>query len=343
MAGPPDDSSSNSAFAPRHPAGNFSGYLPEALNYGTGYGLDAAIPQEYKMASNHTGQRDAMSFNFPTANGHLSQDPAGVPQQYPPVASSHHTVGQESMQVSPVAISQTPITTRPATALVSPKRGGDPVNGMFEDQRRGSSKRQRLDLTIETATPASWTNQYSQQPNHFRAATPQRSSAVNSVDYGSTGVPLSAGSLDRSRSNSNAIPGYLSRSQAPWTALSQEPNYSQARGYDEAPTNSNVAPSHDGSYDSHRPSSFSLASQHMPSASLGYDSRFSSLSGVAGLPYGAAERMNPYYPVRQPFDVTTAKPKQSSDGRFSLIVKQQPERARLCSFKEENDTSEYAA
>lgn len=290
------------------------------------------------MASTHTGHRDAIAFNFLTANAHLSQHSAGVPQQFPPVVSGHHAVGQESMQVSPIAISQTPNSTRPATGLISPKRGGDSVNGMFANQRRGSSKRQRLDLTIETATPADWSTQYSQQPNHFRAVTPQRSSAMNSVDYGSTGIPLSAGSLDRSRSNSNAIPGYLPRSQAPWTALPQEQNYSQARGCHETASQQNVAPN----YDTRRPSSFSVASQHMPSASSGYDSRFSSLSGVAGLPYGTAERMNPYYPIRQPFEATTAKPKQSSDGRFSLVVQQQPERARLCSFKEENDTSEYA-
>ncbi|GHJ86791.1 hypothetical protein NliqN6_3193 [Naganishia liquefaciens] len=329
IVGPTDEPSNNTAFANSYYANDIPAYVPGMANHGTGYGLNAAIPQDHRMAPMQTRQGESTVFSFPTANGPLPQNPADVTRPFTSVSNR-----QEPSQVSPITVSQTPIMTRPATGLISPKRGGDRVNALFNNKRRGFSKRQRLDLTIETATPTKWADQYSQQPNYYRAASPRQSSVINSMDYGSTGIPLSASSLDRSRSNSNAIPGLMPRLQAPWTALPQEPNYSHARFHDESTQHFHAPPF----FESQRHSTFSNSSQNLPTSSSGYDSRFSSLSNVAGLSYGAAQRMNPYDQTRQSFDVTAAKPKQLSDGRFSLIVQQQPERARLCSFKEENDT-----
>lgn len=287
------------------------------------------------MTPTNTGNGDAMAFNFPAVSNHVSRHSVGISQPFSSATNGYHATHQEPMQTSPIPVSQVPTSMGSPAGLISPKRVADSVNGMYGNQRRGSSKRQRLDLTIKTELSNSGASQYSHQPSHFRAATPQGSSAMRSIDRGSIDVPMSASSLDRSRSSSTAVPGYMPMMQAPWMSQPQSSNYAHNQGYGGPSSVFNIP----AGYDSQRSGAFPIPTQSMPSASMRYESRFPSASGMNGLVYGAGERMNSCYPIRQTLDSTLVKPKQTSDGRFVLVVKQQPERARLCSFKEENDTS----
>jgi hypothetical protein len=322
----------SASYAPGSNATAFSGYLPEAIHYGTGFGLNAAIPEEYKLAIN-ARDGEAMAFNLSGINGHVSQQSVGFSQPFSFAANGYHAVSQEPMQTSPIAVSQT------SAGLISPKRVAESLNGIYGHQRQGSSKRQRLDLAINTELSTSRSSQYSQQPNQFQAATSQRSSAMNSVDYGSGDGPMSANPVDRSRSNSHAVSGNLPPVQTPWTTQLHTQTFAHGQGYGGPSSVSNMPPG----YDSQRPGAFTMPPQNTHSATARYDHRLASSLGINVLTHGAGEHMTAFHPNRQPLDLTMATPKQSSDGRFLLVMKQQPERARLCSFKEENDTSKHSS
>jgi hypothetical protein len=283
-----------------------------------------------------------LPFEMSSISGHFPPQPTGMAHESPiPMrgmtrpTSMQSVLSQESMLASPMQGVQGPATMFPVV-FPSHKRAADGPIGMFgTDADQESPKRPRLNVSIHAMqrnSPNVHTSPHT-LPAHMNAMmTPLESAGIN-LTFPAT-VPIS-------RTNSMVIPGHQSTPMTIFFPQMQEPPFAQHHSLRE-PSNNKLR-----SYDLQRNNSSSASNQKLPFMGTPYDRKISSTASSVGFPPSAnpyvaktlQEGFSPFHPLRQPLATSLIQHGHINDGRFMLVVKQQPERARLCSFKEENDTS----
>lgn len=224
-----------------------------------------------------------------------------------------------------------------STMFPSQKRAADGAIGVFGDETaQGVSKRPRLNVSIhsmQTDSQSAQTSPHTLQGDMNPTMTPLESTGIN---------PAFQAAVPISRSNSMAIPGHQTAPMDIYSPHMQDSSFSQQHPF-RTPSVISMNPG----YDLQRHGSFSASNQNMPFTVTPYDHQVSSMTSSVGFPpsvnpygvKGAPEGFSPFHPLHQPLPTPMVQHGHLNDGRFTLVVKQQPERARLCSFKEENDTS----
>ncbi|KAJ9094415.1 hypothetical protein QFC21_005954 [Naganishia friedmannii] len=274
--------------------------------------------------------------------------------------------GSYQPEQSSTGIAEQPSLTSPQTAFAfaisSPKRQGGVQSGQSAKHgRTGSSKRQRLDLSIST-DPS-----YSQTRNQQGLTTtgqqqyqcyqfPQFGSAT--MPYGnSMNPPSSADSqyqADMSMSDGNIS---CSRSSSMAMAGNQsilENNHHSASTF-HITQSQQLSPGSVGNGDAQSvpgPRRNNSVTQMPSQGAMQIPSYASATSpSTAGMPvngfYLGQGGFNSAYSMMQPIPapiLSNGPPTKRSlhpdmNAMFTLVMRQQPERARLCSFKEENDTT----
>lgn len=250
-----------------------------------------------------------------------------------------------------------------AFAISSPKREADVHSGQFaKHNRSGSFKRQRVDLSISTDLP--YTQTHNQQPpttmgqqQHQYGHLSQPGSAVfpHAMSMNPPSSANSQSQADMSMSDDNVNSSRVNS----LASAGNQPLLGNTSHLTQAFQNAQLhqfSPGSVGNGDtqpvqpSFRHNSFPQMQPQSPMQISSYTPVMSSLTSsmpVNGSSLGQSV-FNPAYSMTQPISAPSMSNgpdiRKSSDpninARFTLVMRQQPERARLCSFKEENDTSQ---
>lgn len=320
-------------------------HVPKSVDYGQPCGLDTSIPSQ---SMNATASIDsAVPFGMSSVPSESSLPPTGMPFQHsmptngyvPRPISMQSIHGQENLLGSPMQGIQGTTNAMHPTAYSTQKRTAEGSTGPFGyEVAEGFSKRPRLNVSIHAMqmdSPSAQTSPRTIQPNMRTAMTPIDSAGDQSAFRAATPI---------SRSNSMVMTGQQSTPMTMYSAQMQDPSFMHQHSF-RTPSVASI-PSRS---DLQRPGEFSTSHQDVPLAATPFDRKLSSTASSAGFPPSAhpysikamPEGFSPFHPLRQPLTTAVLQQGHVNDGRFTLVVKQQPERARLCSFKEENDTSMF--
>lgn len=354
---------SSGSFLFENPSPAYYWHVPKLAAYGSEYGSGTG---KSVQSTTPCAPGDGMlPFDMSAVSNNPSVQIAGLSEQRPismnglmaRPSSMQSVLSQDNMHASLLQGSQAFSSTMFSTVLPSPKRAADGSVGMYANESlQRSSKRPRLNMSIHSTQvdpSGSLTSQHVRQSNEVGAMSPQDSTALNSAvqdttpmssDGGALGVSTSANALPSTISVSTSLSGHPSLSMHGCSPQAQNPSIAQHH-----PFRTPSAITTPSSYDSYRHGSVSLNHLNMAYMATAQDRRLSSTTSSTAIPSpidsyhtnAAPEGYNSLYSMRQLLDSSMMKPRHMNDGRFTLVVKQQPERARLCSFKEENDTSEH--
>ncbi|KAJ9119566.1 hypothetical protein QFC22_003275 [Naganishia vaughanmartiniae] len=258
-----------------------------------------------------------------------------------------------------------PTLTSPQTtfafAISSPQREADGHPGQSaKHARSGSFKRQRLDSSISTDSPYSQvrnrqplaTGQQQYQYSHVSqpgSAVMSHAMSVNPPSSGDSQVQahmsMSDGNMRYSRSSSTVMAGnqlLFSNNQHPAQTFQNThlEQFSPGSGNNGGDAQSGQGQYRNNSFSQRQPESGMQISSHAP-----VTSPLMSTMPVSELflPHGG---FNSTYSMARPVpapvipneNASSMSLGSNSNAGFTLVMRQQPERARLCSFKEENDT-----
>lgn len=316
-------------------------HVHKPISQASSYGLDIAMPMQSSTAAGLVDY--TLPFEMSSVSGQFPPQPTGMAHQSPiqmngfmtRPTSMQSVLSQENMLASPMQGVQGPATMFPAE-FPSHKRAADGPIGMFATGAvQEFHKRPRLNVSIHAMqrnSPSLQTTPYTVPAGINTTMAPLESAGIN---------PTSQASVPVSGTNPIAIPAHQSTPKNIYSPQMQEAPFALYHP-SRAPSN-NIPPS----YDLQRHGSFSTSNQNMPLIGMPYDRKISSTASSVGFPpsvnsysvKAVPEGFSPFHPLRQSSATPLIQHGHVNDGRFMLVVKQQPERARLCSFKEENDTS----
>lgn len=340
--GQPLTSSLSGNFSSNDGAPGYYRHVAKPFDYGQSYGLDVAIPKQSMTATSIA--EHSMPFEISSVPGQPPPQSTGMPYPSPmqmnPFAarptSMQSVHSQENMLGSPMQGLQGTTNATFPTFFSSQKRAADgPMGVLGEEGAEVFNKRPRLNVAIHAMQMDTSSAQTS--PFTLHSNTNSTMAPIDSAPN-----PVFSAAMPISRSNSMVMPGQQSTTMALYSPQMQGASFAQHHPF-RAPSVVSIP----SSLDYHRQGALPTSNQNMPLATTPLDRKLSSTASSAGfLPSvvshnakAALEGFSPFHPARQPLTNAVIHHGHVNDGRFTLVVKQQPERARLCSFKEENDTS----